>query len=147
MPLRKAIEYGLQIAQGLAAAHAKGITHRDIKPENLFVTTDGHVKILDFGLAKVDAPATAAADRTMTAPVKTDAGGARHRGLSLAGTGARARPTDPRSDIFSFGAVLYELATGARAFKGDSAIDTLHRIVHQDPPPIDHVVANAPGEL
>ena len=150
LPLRKSVDYALQIAQGLAAAHAKGITHRDLKPENIFVTADGHVKILDFGLAKIDAGMLAAsgADRTMTsAPVKTDAGTVLGTAGYLSPEQAQGKPTDARSDIFSFGAVLYEMATGARAFKGDSAIDTLHHIVHDPPAPIDAACPAAPGEL
>ena len=145
LPLRKTLDYATQIAQGLAAAHAKGITHRDIKPENIFVTTDGHVKILDFGLAKVDAQelsdqATAAHTQTATGMVLGTAG-------YMSPEQALGKAVDARSDIFSFGAVLYELASGDRAFKGASVIDTLHSIVHTDPRPLETVIPGAPAEL
>src|SRR5262245_35350031 len=107
LPLRKAIEYGIQIARGLSAAHEKGVVHRDLKPENLFITTDGQVKILDFGLASV-APAVAgdAGASTMIAS---------HPGLIMGTVGymspeqVRGSVVDARSDLFSFGAVLYEM--------------------------------------
>ena len=135
LPLRKAIDYAMAIAQGLAAAHAKGITHRDIKPENVFVTADGHVKILDFGLAKVQAPA---ADVTRTANLPTDPGTVLGTAGYLSPEQAQGKRVDHRSDIFSLGAVLYEMATGLRAFKGDSAIDSLHKVIHSEPAPDRH---------
>jgi Tol biopolymer transport system component len=145
LSVRKAVDYAMQIAQGLAAAHAKGIVHRDVKPENVFVTTDGHVKILDFGLAKIDTPA--GGDLTTMARIPTDAGTVLGTTGYLSPEQAQARPVDARSDIFSFGAVLYEMVAGARAFRGDSAIDTLHAIVHDAPAPVDAADANVPREL
>ena len=144
LPLRKAIDYAMHVAQGLAAAHGKGITHRDIKPENLFVTTDGHVKILDFGLAKMQAPA---ADVTRTSNLPTDPGTVLGTAGYLSPEQAQGRAVDQRSDIFSLGAVLYEMATGLRAFKGDSAIDSLHKVIHSEPAPIDTAAPDAPAEL
>jgi len=144
LPLRKAIDFAMAIAQGLAAAHAKGITHRDIKPENVFVTTEGHVKVLDFGLAKVTAPA---ADVTRTSNLPTDPGTVLGTAGYLSPEQAQGRVVDHRSDIFSLGAVLYEMASGRRAFKGDSTIDSLHKVIHSEPEPIDTAAPDAPAEL
>ena len=144
MPVRKAVDVALQIAQGLAAAHAKGIIHRDLKPENLFLTSAGHAKILDFGLAKVQA--VDASDQTRTA-APTDAGTVLGTTGYLSPEQAQAKAVDTRSDIFSFGAVLYEMLTAKRAFRGDSTIDTLHSIVHDAPPAIDTVLPDVPREL
>ena len=131
---RKAIDYARQIASGLAAAHEKGIVHRDLKPENLFVTNDGRVKILDFGLAKLTRPeAGDASGDAPTQQVGTDAGTVMGTVAYMSPEQVRGKPADPRSDIFAFGAILYEMLSGKRAFHGDSPADTMSAILKEDP--------------
>ena len=107
LPARKAIDYAVQIAHGLAAAHEKGIVHRDMKPENLFVTRDGRVKILDFGLAKLTQPEAAAQTNLPTAAAGTEPGVVLGTLGYMSPEQVRGRPADVRSDIFAFGAILY----------------------------------------
>ncbi len=133
---RKAIDYALQIANGLAAAHEKGIVHRDLKPENLFVLNDGRVKILDFGLAKLT-QADDAGSHATNLPTETRG---TEPGVVLGTLGymspeqVKGKPADSRSDIFSFGAILYEMLSGQRAFRGDSAAETMSAILREEPP-------------
>jgi serine/threonine protein kinase len=132
---RRAIDYGLQIAHGLAAAHEKGIVHRDLKPENLFATKDGRVKILDFGLAKLTQPENAGQQTDYpTAPAATEPGVVLGTLGYMSPEQVRGRPADARSDIFSFGAILYEMLSGKRAFHRDTAADTMSAILREDPP-------------
>jgi serine/threonine protein kinase/WD40 repeat protein len=135
MPVRKAVELAVQIAQGLAAAHEKGIIHRDLKPGNVFLTKDGHVKILDFGIAKLVAPKSAAElAREPTVVEATEAGTVLGTVGYMAPEQLRGLSADQRSDIFSFGCVLYEMLSGQRAFAGLTAADTLSAILSRDPP-------------
>ena len=132
---RKAIDYALQIAHGLAAAHEKGIVHRDLKPENLFVTKDGRVKILDFGLAKLTHQEEGGqATNLPTASAGTEPGVVMGTLGYMSPEQVKGKSADTRSDIFSFGAILYEMLSGQRAFHGDSAAETMSAILREEPP-------------
>ena len=139
LPQRKAIDYATMIAHGLAAAHEKGIIHRDLKPENIFITKDDRVKILDFGLAKLIPPSGNNVVRTDVATLKaqTSAGAVMGTAGYMSPEQVRGEPVDLRSDIFSFGAVLYETLSGRRAFHGDSAIESLNAILKEEPPDLN----------
>ena len=133
----KAVDVGIQIAKGLAAAHARSIVHRDLKPSNVFLTRDGHVKLLDFGIAKHGTPAAQGDDvPTATARDGTDAGTRLGTMGYMSPEQVRGHAVDPRTDIFAFGCVLYEMLCGLRAFKGATAADTISAILKEDPAPL-----------
>src|SRR5215813_7631916 len=132
---RKAVDYARQIAEGLAAAHAKGVVHRDLKPENLFVTNDGRVKILDFGLAKLRQQQYGGIDKDAPTQKRiTDPGVIMGTVGYMSPEQVRGQETDHRSDIFAFGVILYEMLTGQQAFRGDSAIEVMNAILKEEPP-------------
>lgn len=149
LPVRKALDYSAQFARGLAAAHERGIVHRDLKPENLFITREGRVKILDFGLAKLTAPAASPAEATrpQTAILATEPGKLLGTVGYMSPEQVRARPADHRSDIFTFGSILYEMLSGQRAFRGESAVETMNSILKEDPPELSATNRNLPPEL
>src|SRR5580693_2416460 len=145
--VRKTLDYGLQIAHGLAAAHEKGIIHRDLKPENLFLTKDGRVKILDFGLAKLTQPESGAQTSLPTVTQATEAGVVMGTAGYMSPEQVRGMAVDPRSDIFSFGAILYEMLSGKRAFHGETAADTMSAILREDPPELNETNRNVSPAL
>jgi serine/threonine-protein kinase len=157
LPWRKAVEVAAAIADGLAAAHAKRIIHRDLKPENVFLTSDGRVKILDFGLARVDTPAIVS---DSTGPYRATPGSRGLQSTALTDPGvllgtvgyvspeqARGQTLDARSDLFSLGCVLYEMVSGRRAFARDTALDTLAAILNEEPEELSTSGQQAPVEM
>jgi Tol biopolymer transport system component len=134
IPVRKAIDYAVQIAKGLAAAHEKGIVHRDLKPENLFLTRDGRVKILDFGLAKLKPETVETGQTDMQTISGTQPGVVLGTMGYMAPEQVRGKPADKRSDLFAFGTILYEMLAGQKAFRGDTAADTITAILSKEPP-------------
>ena len=149
LPQRKVIDYSSQIAKGLTAAHDKGIIHRDLKPENLFITNDGRIKILDFGLAKLTQTEGASAELS-----KLETGAQLSTpGMILGTVGymspeqVRGKPSDARSDIFAFGAILYEMISGKRAFHGETSADTMSAILGKEPPELSDSTLNVPPAM
>src|SRR5882724_5018626 len=152
--LRKLLRYLQHTAEGLAKAHAAGIIHRDLKPDNIMITHDGHAKVLDFGLAKLvetsghglgqseggEAPTAVMQQHSVSGVIMGTIG-------YMSPEQAQAKTVDQRSDIFSFGCILYEVATGRKPFAGDSMVDTLHKIIHDPAPAITDFNPSASSEL
>jgi len=145
--VRKTLDYALQIAHGLAAAHEKGIIHRDLKPENLFLTKDGRVKILDFGLAKLTQRESGAHTSLPTMTHATEAGVVMGTAGYMSPEQVRGVALDARSDIFAFGAILYEMISGKRAFHRDTAADTMSAILKEDPADLSETNRNVSPAL
>src|SRR5262245_11238801 len=148
LPARAAIDYAQQIASGLAAAHAKGVVHRDLKPENLFITTEGRIKILDFGLAKLKPQQFNGADSQAPTQKKiTDPGTVMGTIGYMSPEQVRGQEVDHRADIFSFGMILYEMLSGQRPFAGDSAADVMSAILKEEPPELTAANTRVPQGL
>jgi len=144
LPIARALDYTQQIASGLAAAHAKGIVHRDLKPENVFITNDGLVKILDFGLAKLsEVEAARESDDETALRAQTTPGAVMGTAGYMSPEQARGGEIDARSDIFSLGVVLYEMVAGRTPFQGANTIEMLAAILHQEPPALRQFAVRA----
>src|SRR5437660_5025666 len=151
MDLSEILDVAIQVAGALEEAHAAGIVHRDIKPENIMIRRNGHVKVLDFGLAKLT-EASLSADETDTeavtrALVQTDAGVVMGTSQYMSPEQARGKPVDARTDIWSLGVVIYEMAAGRAPFSGETKTDVIVAIAKNDPPPLARFAPNAPAEF
>jgi serine/threonine protein kinase len=147
LPVRLALDYSLQIVQGLIAAHDRRIVHRDLKPENLFVTTDGRLKILDFGVAKLQSAPEDAGRSVEEMTTVTKSGAVVGTVAYMSPEQLRGKAVDHRSDIFSVGAILYEMLTGRRAFRGETEVDTMTAVLCENPPEIHLEEAGVPASF
>ncbi len=150
LPVKRVIDYALQILRGLAAAHDRGIVHRDLKPENIFVTRAGQIKILDFGLAKLTMPEPESIDKLsdeLTAEAATCRGALLGTMGYMSPEQLRGQPSDARGDLFSFGVVLYEMLSGRRPFRGETIADTISAVLREDPPELVATGCNVPPIL
>jgi len=147
LPWQKAASIGAAVADGLAAAHGKGIVHRDLKPENFFVTADGRVKILDFGLAKVEEEIDPEGETGTLTPAGTEAGTIMGTPGYMAPEQVKGKPADSRSDIFALGCVLYEMVAGRRAFGGDTRMEVMAAILKEEPAQLSSSGAAVPVDL
>ena len=147
LAVRRAIDFGVQTARGLAAAHEKGIAHRDLKPENLFITKDGRVKILDFGLAKLFRPQASSVHSAATLGERTEPSVVMGTVGYMAPEQVRGETADHCSDIFAFGAILYEMLAGRRAFQKPTSVETMAAILSEDPPTIAELAPHTPQSL
>ena len=147
MPLRRYLDIAIQIASGLTAAHEAGIVHRDLKPENIMVTRDNRVKLLDFGLAKVEVPATGTPEEQTRSHLLTHPGAILGTVAYMSPEQAKGAPVDFRSDQFSFGLILYEMATGRQAFHKNTPVQTLSAIITEDPPSITTLNSRFPAPI
>ena len=148
MRLREVVDFGVELARGLAAAHDAGIVHRDLKPENIWITKDGRIKILDFGLAKLDPDQAASVDgKTVTLRQHSSPGQVFGTVGYMSPEQVRGLHADSRSDIFAVGVILYEMLSGQRAFKKATSAETMTAILHEDPPAVSQIAPNVPPGL